>query len=601
MDNANSKKLSKPIHPAMIPKNIKREHILKAIEEIDYYKYPERRSSKKFNLILDGKYYPPKLVISLANKFANEKQLLPYEFNGGKETNTFLTNLGFNIEGPTVLETSLLKISDKNREKTILDTRHDERCPKCKETIEKLLEKLYGRVEKNFRFDIGTSPENFRDTPFYNKLKEIYGLIQNYRGFKEFVRIDTLPQCDYFIPEARIIVEFDESQHFSQPRKIALSHYPENLKLGYDRKRWIGFCEKINSKDNNPPYRDEQRAWYDTLRDFLPGIINIEPTVRLFAKDFAWCSLDPNNEYEVRKFEDYLRGGTGEFKIEVREQSHPLLSRIIIAKDWKGRKQESKEVIEEVSNNWPKGKKVKFLITCGGFIQFDWPMSVTRRSIGDNKYPNKEAVEALVKEGDKCAKFILSNGLREKLCESANYLTLGIDSYKEKISTTHNIIGMPHIELVFLIDLKTNKYYWTGKSYPTSSQEKGLIRISDLSKHYFELSDVGVVLVLGCHDLTVFNPRSKNAKGWREKVNMDFRILARAMNPIIVLQHPHTTDSIWTWAAAWNGLKNDLPSVEIYASAGRYYNSKGERSKLEDVLKKTKKGNTIDFIIRSTY
>jgi hypothetical protein len=28
-------------------------------------------------------------------------------------------------------------------------------------------------------------------------------------------------------------------------------------------------CEEINAKDNYPPYRDEQRAWYDTLRDFL--------------------------------------------------------------------------------------------------------------------------------------------------------------------------------------------------------------------------------------------------------------------------------------------------------------------------------------------
>jgi len=46
-----------------------------------------------------------------------------------------------------------------------------------------------------------------------------------------------------------------------------------------------------------------------------------------------------------------------------------------------------------------------------------------------------------------------------------DYITLGVDSYKEKISTTQNYINpKPHIELVFLVDLKNNKFYWAGKS-----------------------------------------------------------------------------------------------------------------------------------------
>lgn len=104
-------------------------------------------------------------------------------------------------------------------------------------------------------------------------------------------------------------------------------------------------------------------------------------------------------------------------------------------------------------------------------------------------------------------------------------------------------------------------------------------------------------MILGCHDLTIFNPRSKNAKGWRERVNKEFRKLAREEKPIIALQHPHTTDSKLTWAAAWNGLMKELPFVKVYAGAGRYYNPEGERSKLNDVLEKTKRGNTIDYIV----
>jgi hypothetical protein len=67
--------------------------------------------------------------------------------------------------------------------------------------------------------------------------------------------------------------------------------YPNELELGFNIEKWIALCEKINARDNNPPYRDEQRAWYDILRDFLHVLIGLKPTVRLFARDFVWCSL----------------------------------------------------------------------------------------------------------------------------------------------------------------------------------------------------------------------------------------------------------------------------------------------------------------------
>jgi hypothetical protein len=106
-------------------------------------------------------------------------------------------------------------------------------------------------------------------------------------------------------------------------------------------------------------------------------------------------------------------------------------------------------------------------MTCGGFLQFPWPEKVTPSSIGDNKKPEAEAVKALAKEAEKYARNLASGGLREKLEECADYLTLGIDSYKEKISMTQNQIRQPHIELVLVMRLKTGEIRWTGKSYPT--------------------------------------------------------------------------------------------------------------------------------------
>jgi predicted amidohydrolase len=290
----------------MIPKNIKREHILKAMKEIEKLEIPKARHSKKFLLEYNDKHYYPKYVISLANKYANGKALDSSEFSGGNESNNFLSYLGFKVVGIQSLEKPTPKPSKNNDEIHHRKTAHDERCPICKETVRALLKKIYGTVKTNYKFEIGTNPQNLRNSPRYDNIKEIYEALQNYRGFKKFVKAKTLPNCDFFVPNPGFIVEFDESQHFTVPRKTALKHYPEKLELGFERKRWVGLCERINAKDNDPRYRDEQRAWYDTLRDFMPEIKGLNPTVRIFAKDFVWCSLDPNNPRDVEKFKSMI-------------------------------------------------------------------------------------------------------------------------------------------------------------------------------------------------------------------------------------------------------------------------------------------------------
>ncbi len=79
----------------MIPSNISRKHVEQAIEEIDKTGYPAKRESTKFDLIHHGKRYPPKVVVSKANRFANGEELT--QFSGGEETNQFLRRLGFKI------------------------------------------------------------------------------------------------------------------------------------------------------------------------------------------------------------------------------------------------------------------------------------------------------------------------------------------------------------------------------------------------------------------------------------------------------------------------------------------------------------------------
>ena len=55
----------------MIPNNITKEHIEKAIKEIDRKGIQKGAHSSTYDIVYNEKRYPPKLVVSLANKYAN--------------------------------------------------------------------------------------------------------------------------------------------------------------------------------------------------------------------------------------------------------------------------------------------------------------------------------------------------------------------------------------------------------------------------------------------------------------------------------------------------------------------------------------------------
>ena len=277
----------------MIPSNISREHILAALREIDSAGIPHGRESRKFTLGYNGKPYPPKYVIALANKFANGQTLSPTNFNGGTETNKFLHRLGFRIDGVSFpnRDNRILRPGNQRQRRQVRRT-HNERCQDCKSTVENFLRKLYGRVEINYKFSLGVKPEDYNNHKYYRYLAEIHTALAAHRGFQDFVRAPSLPIVDFFVPNPGFIVEFDESQHFTLPRKLALSHYPPDFQVGFSLQQWIYLCETIAAEDHDPAFRDEQRAWYDTLRDFVPAFEGLEPTVRLDAGELQWCALN---------------------------------------------------------------------------------------------------------------------------------------------------------------------------------------------------------------------------------------------------------------------------------------------------------------------
>ncbi len=84
---------------AEVPENISREDCLKAIAEIDAEGIPDRAPSTGYDLEHDGKRYPPKVVVSIANRFANGEDLDRSTFRGGVNTGAhkLLKSNGFDI------------------------------------------------------------------------------------------------------------------------------------------------------------------------------------------------------------------------------------------------------------------------------------------------------------------------------------------------------------------------------------------------------------------------------------------------------------------------------------------------------------------------
>lgn len=79
-----------------IPKNITKEHIENAINEIVLSEIPKERLSYNYYLVYGDENLPPKYVISIANKFANNELLDSESFNA-VEAKDFLLKKGYNV------------------------------------------------------------------------------------------------------------------------------------------------------------------------------------------------------------------------------------------------------------------------------------------------------------------------------------------------------------------------------------------------------------------------------------------------------------------------------------------------------------------------
>jgi hypothetical protein len=166
----------------------------------------------------------------------------------------------------------------------------------------------------------------------------------------------------------------------------------------------------------------------------------------------------------------------------------------------------------------------------------------------------------------------------------AEVVTIGIDLLDGE--------DLVRAELVAVFDVAARALVrWTGKSYPTIREENTLVHLVDLDSHFLEIAGERA-LVLGCHDLNMFNPRghaNQSPTGNRRARCDEMKRKVTRFGPTVVLQHPHSTDTPNIWRMPWLSLARSAPTVRAWASGIAHFNWDREpRATLESVLRLTK-------------
>lgn len=264
---------------------ITKEDVIKAILifESDNPDYPEARSTF---LVYKGKKYPAKHIRGMAYKVHFGQEISKNDFAGGQETVRFFDRLGFETQythksinthpvkkanaqtkNKTNYPTDTAKIEPIKVVESVINRSHKVKIPskgviEQKNALQLILNKLCDGdlvCEKTF---------SWMKTPsdIVGEYKELYNALSAYRGNKDFAKKNITLRCDFVCEKKKIIIEYDERQHFSEARRVSLLSYPD-IPLNYDRQLWIDACSDIQAKDNQPPNRDEVRAYYDSIRD----------------------------------------------------------------------------------------------------------------------------------------------------------------------------------------------------------------------------------------------------------------------------------------------------------------------------------------------
>ena len=98
-----------------------------------------------------------------------------------------------------------------------------------KQALQRVLEDRFDEITVNHPFDWLVVPEIHAECDFVRRLRE---RLASHRDFDDFSTPGRALRCDFYIPRANLIIEYDERQHFTEPRALTLELYPSSYLLG---------------------------------------------------------------------------------------------------------------------------------------------------------------------------------------------------------------------------------------------------------------------------------------------------------------------------------------------------------------------------------
>ncbi len=280
------------------------EHVRRACEMHDSGAAQPKRPAQSTFLLLNGKTYPAKFIRGLAYRLATGVELDPNrDYSGGAETVKFFQGLGLATQhGPPSVPAAPAVMAKAPPPSPVQPVPPPPGQPSSpapqrrqepqKEALAALLRRRFGAVETEAKFPWLTVPP---PDQMDGTISAIYHALQGMRGHSTFASFGKSLCCDFFVPSERLVIEYDERQHFTVQRAKSLELYPADLALGFDRQEWLTAYRTTQATDPTPPYRDEQRAFYDSLRDILAARNGIR-LIRLRYGSFDWTSPGAEEE-----------------------------------------------------------------------------------------------------------------------------------------------------------------------------------------------------------------------------------------------------------------------------------------------------------------
>lgn len=288
---------------------VKKEHVDTAIKMFlaEYEKHPPAQNTY---LIHHGRLLPAKHIRGLAYKVAFNQEFAKTDYTGGKETADFFLQRGFRIRYKgEILEPEPLKEEpkiivkqkiSKPKKVKLLDIPTEKKIKisakgviEQKNALQKILNKLYDcDIVSEKTFEWMRTPSVI-DGDF----KKVYDSLVNYREDKNFAKKNMTLRCDFVCEGQKIIFEYDERQHFTQARYLALNSYPE-IPTFFDRALWLKACADIQANDRQPINRDEGRAYYDSVRD-IQAYLNGYKLIRIMHGQIDFTAADAEERLKL--------------------------------------------------------------------------------------------------------------------------------------------------------------------------------------------------------------------------------------------------------------------------------------------------------------